>query len=54
MAGMAAARRFGTICYRSREEFDGRFEWAYDTGAGSFEIERYLDHQADKFVHQRR
>ena len=25
--GMAAARKFGTICYRSRGEFDGRFDW---------------------------
>ena len=26
-AGMALARRFGTICYRSRSEFDARFSW---------------------------
>ena len=25
--GMALARRFGTLCYRSRSEFDARFSW---------------------------
>ena len=110
LEGMGAARRFGTICYRSREEFDSRFDWsvgggvraASGGGAGEaseegasgaseegasgaseegasgcavvvdvegvnsaargeplepsvpldFEVERYLDHQAHKFVAQ--
>ena len=25
---MGVARKFGTICYRSRSEFDARFSWA--------------------------
>lgn len=51
--GMAIARMFGTICYRSHDEFDGRFNW-YPTrdenGNTIFEIERYLQHQARKFT----
>ena len=58
--GMALARRFGTLCYRSRSEFDTRFSWEAPADAASasestnpsstqFEVERYLDHQADKF-----
>ena len=32
LEGMGAARRFGTICYRSREEFDARFDWSVGGG----------------------
>jgi len=52
--GMAVARMFGTICYRSPEEFTERFDW-YPTVTGddiSFEVERYLQYQASKFVHK--
>jgi len=48
MLGMGLARQFGTICYRSREEFDMRFDWAPDRSS-DFEIERYLHHAAEKF-----
>jgi len=48
--GMALARRFGTICYRSRSEFDARFSWtAPEQETDKFEVESYLDHQAFKF-----
>jgi len=46
--GLGLARKIGTICYRSREEFDKRFEWAADENH-SFEVERYLSHQASTF-----
>jgi len=51
--GMAIARMFGTICYRSPAEFDGRFDWEptlLEHGEASFEVERYLQHQANKFT----
>mmetsp|Transcript_16099 Transcript_16099/g.21153 ORF Transcript_16099/g.21153 Transcript_16099/m.21153 type:complete len:428 (-) Transcript_16099:2520-3803(-) len=53
--GMAVARMFGTICYRSPEEFTKRFDWYPTVGVGdvdnvSFEVERYLQYQATKFV----
>eukprot|EP00937_MAST-01D_sp_MAST-1D-sp2_P003757 g3757.t1 len=32
--GMAVARKFGTIGYRSRAEFDERFDWSARAGAG--------------------
>ena len=38
--GMAVARKIGTICYRSRDEFDSRFEWAADD-THEFDVERY-------------
>ena len=50
--GMGIARKIGTICYRSRDEFDARFDWDFNTETSSFEIERYLDHQAHRFVEQ--
>jgi homoserine O-acetyltransferase len=59
-AGMGIARMFGTICYRSRAEFDARFSnrpleqpvqtAAHTTPAYLFEVERYLHHQADTFT----
>merc|ERR1711935_337820 len=40
--GMALARRFGTICYRSRAEFDARFSWAAPQDESErFEVESY-------------
>lgn len=41
--------------YRSREEFDGRFEWSPGgskawSGRGTWEVEGYLSHAGDKFV----
>lgn len=48
--GMGVARKIGTINYRSRTEFDSRFEWQYDDSLGSFDVERYLEHQAVKFT----
>lgn len=54
--GMGVARMFGTICYRSPSEFDGRFDWfpteLEHSGQASFEVERYLQHQALKFTTQ--
>ena len=50
---MAVARMFGTICYRSPDEFDERFAWeptSIDDDTASFEVERYLQYQAVKFV----
>ena len=43
VAGMKLARMLGTICYRSREEFDERFSPHVGEG-GRFPVERYLDH----------
>jgi len=41
--------------YRSREEFDGRFEWSPGSNVswanrGTWEVETYLSHAGDKFV----
>ncbi|KAJ8507032.1 hypothetical protein ON010_g19012 [Phytophthora cinnamomi] len=41
-------------CYRSREEFDARFDWN-PTGpmhfkTATFEVESYMDYQANKFA----
>lgn len=54
-SGMAVARMCGTIGYRSRSEFDKRFNWTPDQDVedgkdGSFEVERYLQYQAKKFT----
>lgn len=51
--GMAIARMFGTICYRSQDEFDERFDWYPEIDDNcniTFEIERYLRYQAKKFT----
>eukprot|EP00940_MAST-03C_sp_MAST-3C-sp2_P000497 g497.t1 len=50
LRGMGVARKIGTINYRSRKEFDSRFEWSFDSDRESFEVERYLEHQASKFT----
>ena len=43
IAGLRLARMMGTICYRSRMEFDARFSSQVGEG-GRFPVERYLDH----------
>jgi homoserine O-acetyltransferase len=48
-AGMRVARHIGTIAYRSRTEFDGRFAWRADPVTHKFEVERYLDHVGQNF-----
>lgn len=47
--GLRIARMIGTVAYRSRQEFDARFSWVPDKD-GSFEVEKYLEHQATKFT----
>ncbi|KAL0585021.1 hypothetical protein ABG067_005158 [Albugo candida] len=54
LAGMKLARELGMACYRSREEFDARFQWQ-PTGpthftAQTFDVESYMDYQATKFA----
>lgn len=49
LAGMKIARELGMACYRSREEFDARFQWQ-PTGpthftAQTFDVESYMDYQ---------
>lgn len=46
--GLGIARRIGTISYRSRQEFDHRFNWTPDKHH-RFEVEQYLDHAAQSF-----
>ena len=51
LAGMGVARKLGMTCYRSRIEFDGRFDWSVRAGAGvgpsdaTTEVESYMDYQ---------
>ena len=52
--GLSIARELGTITYRSRDEFNQRFDWN-PTGPTSihhlpFEVEQYLEHQGKRFV----
>lgn len=55
--GLAVARELGTICYRSRDEFNHRFAWDPDPEGPftpqhlTFDVERYLAHQGDRFAH---
>ena len=49
--GLGLARKIGTINYRSRTEFDARFDSTFDESTNSFEVERYLNHQAEKFTY---
>ncbi|ETL97521.1 homoserine O-acetyltransferase [Phytophthora nicotianae CJ01A1] len=54
LEGMKVARELGMTCYRSREEFDARFDWN-PTGpmhfkTTTFEVESYMDYQANKFA----
>ena len=54
--GLAIARELGTITYRSRDEFNQRFDWNPDRPRSyedlAFEVEQYLAHQARRFVHR--
>ncbi|CAH0479503.1 unnamed protein product [Peronospora belbahrii] len=54
LEGMKVARELGIICYRSREEFDARFDWnpigpMHFKSASTFEVEKYMDYQSTKF-----
>jgi len=55
--GLAVARELGTICYRSRDEFNQRFGWDPDPEGPftpqylTYEVERYLAHQGARFAH---
>ncbi len=56
ISGLRVARQMGMMAYRSREEFDARFDWAV-TGKPSlphaaFEVESYLTYQGKKFAGQ--
>jgi homoserine O-acetyltransferase/O-succinyltransferase len=54
VAGLRVARELGTITYRSRDEFNERFEWKpqppYEWKNACFEVETYLNAQAQKFT----
>jgi len=52
LQGLLITRMIGTICYRSRTEFDDRFDWNlkhYNDG-DRFEVENYLEYQGNKFA----
>ena len=54
--GLKQAREVGTLFYRSRVEFDGRFDWSpvgnrHFTALDTWEVENYLAYQGTKFVH---
>ncbi|DAZ96472.1 TPA: hypothetical protein N0F65_008339 [Lagenidium giganteum] len=54
LEGMKVARELGMTCYRSREEFDKRFNWK-PTGKKhfkdiTFDVESYMEYQAEKFA----
>ncbi len=48
VSGMETARMVGTMSYRSRTEFDLRFDWNHHVGVQT-EVESYLRYQASKF-----
>jgi homoserine O-acetyltransferase len=59
--GMRMARKLGVVTYRSAMEWDGRFGRVRlesepddhgDPFGLEFEVERYLEHHAQRFVHQ--
>ncbi|KAE9043067.1 hypothetical protein PR002_g3554 [Phytophthora rubi] len=54
LEGIKVARELGMTCYRSREEFDTRFDWnptgPMDFKSATFEVEGYMDYQANKFA----
>ncbi|KAF0688283.1 Aste57867_20153 [Aphanomyces stellatus] len=54
LAGMKVARELGMTCYRSREEFDSRFDWRPSGPAHfksvTFDVENYMEYQAAKFA----
>merc|ERR1711964_182977 len=47
--GLRLARKMGLVSYRSREEFDGRFQWELRPD-GRFEVQDYLEHNANRFT----
>jgi homoserine O-acetyltransferase len=53
LEGMKVARELGMTCYRSREEFDSRFDWNPSGPTHfkdlTFDVESYMDYQATKF-----
>jgi homoserine O-acetyltransferase len=53
--GLQIAREMGTLFYRSREEFDARFNWApfgdrNFTALDTWEVETYLNYAGARFV----
>eukprot|EP01084_Bolivina_argentea_P111744 199317_1 len=51
LQGLLITRMIGTICYRSRTEFDDRFDWNLkEDGEDRFDVENYLEHQGKKFA----
>jgi len=54
VAGLRVAREVGMMVYRSREEFDRRFDWSATGGPRpgdeTFEVESYLSYQGAKFA----
>lgn len=63
VAGMRVAREIGMICYRSREEFDQRFDWGIAKEAAeslgssqsimtgpALEVEKYMNYMGEKFA----
>lgn len=66
--GLRVARMFGTICYRSHDEFVERFDWypskkvirkekdefAIQDAVYDFDVENYLNAQADNFISRSR
>ena len=44
--------RWGTICYRSRAEFDARFSSRQPTTDARFPVEQFLDHVAEDWGHR--
>lgn len=55
--GLAVARELGTICYRSRDEFNQRFGWDPDPEGPftphhhTYEVEQYLAYQGERFAY---
>jgi len=60
-SGMKVAREMGMVCYRSREEFDQRFDWNIETASIDdslplshqpvFAVERYMQFKAQQFAY---
>lgn len=53
-AGLSLAREMGTLFYRSRQEFDRRFNWTaagdtHFTSLSTWEVESYLAYQGRRF-----
>ena len=51
--GVQLAREMGMLLYRSRQEFDQRFDWSVRGPVGVFDVthdvESYLEYQGEKF-----